>query len=135
MVGLVVFGLLSTCLGPLALIGAGIFSGTRADTVAGWFAPYLCPQGTSARIVRIETTTRDFTDMPTQTTQMDMHCVDNSGNLVKNVGGLYAILFSAIAGAAALLVSAVLALILAAPAGVLLGRWISRLRANRQPAP
>ena len=117
------------------MIGAGIFSGARAETVAQWFSPYLCPQDTSARIVRFETTTRDFTDMPTQSTQLDMHCVDKSGNLVKNVGGLYGILFTAIAGAAALLVSAVLALILAAPAGVLLGRWISRLRANRQPVP
>jgi hypothetical protein len=86
--------------------------------------PLICPEGTTAKFRTYATTSTD--NQPS--TAYVMQCVDASGNVVKEDPVAYAFIWIGIFAGVGLLVSAVLAFALAAPAGVL----ISRIAGRRQ---
>jgi hypothetical protein len=51
-----------------------------------------------------------------------MRCVDENGNLVKDLGPTYAFLWTGLLGGVGIVLAAILAFLLAAPAGALIAR-------------
>jgi hypothetical protein len=55
-------------------------------------------------------------------TAYEMRCIDTSGNIAKDLGPTYAFVWMGLLGVVGLILSAVLAFLLAAPAGALIAR-------------
>ncbi len=123
-VWVIVFGLISACLFPVAVMVGGF---TSASSFAmQTLAPLICPEGTTAESYSYATTTTDEFGNSQPSTAYELHCVDESGQVVKNDPVLYAFLWIGIIALIGLVISALLAFALAAPAGVLIGRLIGR---------
>ena len=123
----IVFGAISTCLFPLAMMAGGF---TSASSFAmQTLGPWICPSGTTAQPYSYATTTTDEFGNSRPSTAYELHCVDESGEVVKNDPVLYAFLWIGTIAIVGLAVSALLAFALAAPAGVLIGRLINRGKA------
>ena len=126
LVWIIVFGMLCMCLMPVVMITGSVTSTVTADFVAGILAPYLCPPDTSPEIFTYETTTTDENGFETPSTAFEMRCVDLNGNIIKDLGPTYAFIWIGILAVGGILLAAILALFLAAPAGVLVARWLNR---------
>jgi len=120
MVWLITFSLLGACLVPIALMVGGFTSGTEfaIQTVS----PLVCPHGTSGTVYSYSTTSFNDNGVAVPATAYELHCLDESGTVVKEDPILFAFLWEAMAAVAALIVMAILAFALAAPAGVLANR-------------
>jgi hypothetical protein len=77
------------------------------------------------------TTSHDSNGNPIDSTAHELHCVDGSGQTVKEDPAVYAFLWLGIVAGGAMIVMAILAFILAAPAGVLIGRLRARRAQSR----
>ncbi|MFN3308482.1 MAG: hypothetical protein ACK44E_04665 [Anaerolineales bacterium] len=127
LVWFLVFGLISMFLFPAASLVAGLSATLLAESVAQLMQPYLCPDGSTAEIVTSPTTMRsNGRDIPA--TNFEMQCVDASGKIVREPSPDYAFYWTGLLMAGSLLVSGALALLLAAPVGVLVARFTSRSR-------
>lgn len=122
LIWLLVFSLLSLCLLPVAILSASLTAAFQSEAVIGLLAPALCPPETTGRRHTYPTTAFDSNGFEYDTTGYSLHCVDASGNLVKDAGGTYGLLWVALLSLAALLLAALLAIALAAPAGVFIAR-------------
>jgi len=121
-----VFSILCMCLLPVTMAIGSITSTVTGDSVARILGPRLCPAGSTAEIFTYETTTTDENGFETPTTAFEMRCVDANGNTVKDLGPTYAFIWTGILGGLGLILSAVLAFLLAAPAGTLIARAIQK---------
>ncbi len=119
-VWLLVFMVIGACLMPIGFMIGGFTSGMpfAARTVS----PIVCPKGTTGQIYSYETTTTDDNGFSVPATAYELHCVDANDNVVKNDPVVFAFIWEGIAAATAALLTALLAFLLAAPAGVLIGR-------------
>ena len=128
-VWLLVFSVLGACLVPMALMLGGFTSGS--EFAIRTVAPFICPRGTDGTVYSYSTTSYNDNGVAVPATAYELHCVDSSGTVVKEDPILFAFMWEGIAAAAALIVMAVLAFALAAPAGVLASRLLkSRARSN-----
>lgn len=129
-VWLLVFGVLGACLVPVALMIGGFTSGS--EFAIRTVAPMICPEDTAGSVYSYSTTSYNENGVEVPATAYELHCIDSSGTTVKEDPILFAFLWEGIAAAAAVLVMAVLAFALAAPAGVLVSRLLrSRAGSNR----
>ena len=129
-VWLLVFAVLGACLVPMALMIGGFMSGS--EFAIRTVAPFICPKDTDGTVYSYSTTSYNDNGVAVPATAYELHCVDSSGTVVKEDPILFAFMWEGIAAAAALIVMAVLAFALAAPAGVLAARLLkSRARSNR----
>ena len=126
LVWVLTFGILSICLCPVGLFGGSITATTNADAVARLLGPQLCPAGSTGKVVTYDTTTTDDFGNSQPATGYSMVCQDAAGVVVANAGPTYAFLWIGILTAAALALAALLAIVLAAPAGALVARWSGR---------
>jgi len=126
LVWLLTFGILSICLCPMGLVAGSITAITNADAVVGLFGPQLCPAGTTGKVETFDTTTTDDSGNSQPATGYTMLCVDASGAVVTNAGPVYAFLWIGILAAVGLVLAALLAIVLAAPAGAMIARWSAR---------
>ncbi len=125
-VWVLVFTIISSCLGPVAMFVGGFSSGSGlAMNILG---PLVCPEGTTAEAYSYQSTIQDEFGNPQPATATELHCVDNAGNVVKSDPVGFAFLWVAILVVTGLAASALLAFAFAAPAGVLLGNLIGKLR-------
>jgi hypothetical protein len=85
-------------------------------------APLVCPKGSTGQIHSYDTTVPDDNGFPQPATGYELHCLDASGNVVKNDPVAYSFIWEGIAALIAALATALLAFVLAAPAGILIGR-------------
>ncbi len=131
---LLVFSLFSLCLIPTAMLGGSLSTAFQSEAIIELLAPTLCPPETTGRLHTYATTTRDSNGFETPSTGYALHCVDASGNLIEDTGGLYGLLWVGIWGLAALLLAAGLAVLLAAPAGAFIARRLKH-RAPATPPP
>jgi hypothetical protein len=120
----IVFGGISTCLFPLAMLVGGFTS--ASNFAMQTLGTMICPAGTTAQAYSYATTTTDEFGNSQPSTAYELHCVDESGQVVKNDPVLYAFLWIGIFAVVGLAVSALLAFVLAAPAGVLIGRFLNK---------
>lgn len=128
LVWLLVFGILSLCLCPAALVIGSFTSAVTADAVAGFLEPYLCPEDSTAQIITYETTTQDEFGNETPTTGYEMQCVDAGGTIVRPPSPDYAFYWLGLLALIGLAVSAIIGLLLAAPVGGFIARRAQRSR-------
>ncbi len=87
---------------------------------------YLCPDGTVPKGYTYQTTTTDKYGNVRPATSTELHCIDQNGMVVKNDPVVYAFLWIGIFILSGLILSGVLALLLAAPAGILIAHFLDR---------
>lgn len=113
-VWIISFGMISLCILPIAMIIGGATS--VSNFAMQRLAPVICPEGTTAESYSYASTT----------TAYEMHCVDASGTVVKKDPVLYGFLWIGIIAVIGLVIAALLAFTLAAPAGVLITKLLNR---------
>ncbi len=120
LIWLILIGLIGTCLLPLAMAVGGItsISGFAIQTTG----KFICPQETTPTTYSYATTTTDENGNTQPSTAYVLQCMDASGTVVKEDPVGYSFLWIGIISALGLIVSGLLAFVLAAPAGVLIGR-------------
>ena len=124
LVWIIVFGILSSCLLPTAMVIGSFTSVTNFAMQT--IAPMICPEGTSAESYSYATTTTDEFGNSQPSTAYELHCVDSNGEVVKEDPVLYAFLWIGIIALISIGIAALLAFALAAPAGVLIARVLDR---------
>jgi ABC-type glycerol-3-phosphate transport system permease component len=135
-VWILVAGILSSCLLPIfSVIGSVTSFSQYAIKLTG---NYLCPDGTTPESYMYDTTTTDDFGNTQPATGVELHCIDQNGTIVKNDPVLYAFIWIGIFVAIGLIISGILAFVFAAPAGVLITRFLNRrqkpdISANIEP--
>ena len=128
-VWVIVFCILSTCITPVAF---GIGGATSAsDFAIQTMGRYLCPEGSTAQSYSYATTTTDEFGNRQPSTAYVLQCVDSSGEIVKEDPITYAFVWMGIIVLIGLVLTGLLALVLAAPAGVIIGKLFSRVKTNQ----
>jgi hypothetical protein len=125
-VWLVLVAVLAMCMVPVACVFT-LFTGT-SDLAAGIVGPMVCPANSRAQI---ETSTETFVDengVPLSAAAREMVCVDDDGAVVARPAPLPNWIWTGLVSAAALILAGLLALLLAAPAGVLVGGLLGRMK-------
>jgi hypothetical protein len=123
-VWVIVFGIIASCLFPAAMMIGGFTSVTKfAMRTVG---PFVCPEGTTVDSRTYATTTTDDFGNPQPSTAYVLQCVDANGEVVKEDPVLYAFIWMGILAGVGVLLAALLAFVLAAPAGVLIARVLNR---------
>lgn len=135
-VWIIAFGILSTCILPIAMAVGGITSVSRFAMQT--LAPMICPEGTTAKSYSYATTTTDEYGNTQPSTAYELHCVDANGVVVKEDPVLYAFVWIGIIALIGLVIAALLAFALAAPLGVLVAKLLNRrqksnIEANIEP--
>lgn len=123
-VWIITCGFISMCMFPVAMFIGGFTSVT--DFAMQTVGPLVCPEGTTVESRTYATTSNDEFGNPQPSTAYVLQCVDSSGEVVKEDPVLYAFIWIGGLSVIGLVVSAVLAFVLAAPAGVLIGRIFKR---------
>jgi hypothetical protein len=123
-VWIIAFGILSTCILPIAMAVGGITSVSRFAMQT--LAPMICPEGTTAKSYSYATTTTDEYGNTQPSTAYELHCVDANGVVVKEDPVLYAFVWIGIIALIGLVIAALLAFALAAPLGVLVAKLLNR---------
>jgi hypothetical protein len=116
----IVFGLIAACLVPVALFVGGFTSVT--DFAMQTVGPLVCPDGTTIDSRTYATTTTDEYGNSQPSTAYVLQCVDANGEIVQEDPVLYAFIWIGGLAVIGLVISALLAFALAAPAGILIGR-------------
>ncbi len=119
-----VFGVVSSCLVPAAMFVGGFTSVTNlAINTTGRF---LCPEGTTPKSYSYSTTTFDEFGYSEPAAAYELHCVNADGVVVKEDPIVYAFLWDGLVILMAIGIGALLAFLLAAPAGILIARLFKR---------
>ncbi len=126
LVWIIAFFVISMCVLPVSMMVGGFTSVT--DFAMQTVAPLICPEGTSAESRTYATTTTDEFGNSQPSAAYVMQCVDSSGNVVKEDSVVYGFLWIGMIAGIGLILSGVLAFVLAAPAGVLIAKLISRIK-------
>ena len=128
-VWVIVFGVLSLCIFPVASVIGGISSASGfAMQVMG---PFICPDGSTAQSYSYATTTTDDNGNRQPSTAYVLQCVDANGEIVKEDPVVYAFVWIGVMVVFGLILAAILSFVLAAPAGVLISKAIERIEKNK----
>ena len=125
---LIVFAIASTCLLPVAMGVGGSTSGM--DFVGRFVGGFECPKGTTPHMNSYATTTFDDNGFEEPATGHELQCLSAGGEVVKTDPVAFGFIWIGILAVAGLVVAAVLAFALAAPAGVLIGRAFSKSKSG-----
>ena len=121
-----VFGALSTCIFPVTMaVGGFTSSSTIAIQTTG---SIICPEDTTPEVYSYASTTTDDFGNSQPATAYELHCVDSSGDVVKEDPVGFAFLWMGILAAIGLVIIVILSFAFAAPAGVLIARLFNRTR-------
>ena len=125
LVWIIACGVLSMCILPVSMAVGGITSVT--DFAIQQTGAIICPKDTTPDVrTYATTTTSDGFTRPS--TAYVLQCVDASGNIVKEDPVGYSFLWIGIITIIGLILSGVLAFVLAAPAGVLIAKLFGKLK-------
>jgi len=132
LIWLILISVVGSCILPVFfLIGSlSSFSDFAIKTTGGW----LCPEGTTPESYSYATTSRDQRGFERPSTAYELHCVDPSGNVVKNDPVLYAFIWIGIFAALGGIVTAILSFVFAVPGGMLVTRLLDKLKSSRTKA-
>ena len=132
-VWVIVFGVLSACVFPIAMGVGGFTSGS--DFAIQTTGPFICPEDTTYQVHTYQTTSTDDFGNESPATGYELYCLDASGNVVKEDPITFAFLWIGILSAIGLIVIVILSFALAAPAGVLVARLLKRNdKGNLEPS-
>ena len=124
----IVFCIVSTCVLPVASMVGGFSSGT--DFAVSKVGPMVCPENTIPKIHTYATTSIDDNGFERPATGYEIQCFDASGEIIKTDPVAYAFIWIGILAGIGLILAGILAFAFAAPAGVLITKWINR---NKKP--
>jgi hypothetical protein len=129
-VWIIVFGILSACIFPVAMMIGGFTSASNfAMQTIGLI---ICPDGIIAKSYSYATTTTDEYGNTQPSTAYELYCVDAEGAILKKDPVLDAFLWIGIIAVIGLVIAALLALMLAAPAGLLISKCSIEPRIKQQ---
>lgn len=126
----IVFCLVSTCIIPIAGM-IGTFT-SFTDAPVKMIGPMICPEGTTPQSHTYATTSNDDFGNSRPATGYSLQCLDANGDVVKEDLVLYAFIWIGILSAIGLVLAGILAFAFAAPAGVLIARFLNRNKKNGQ---
>jgi len=130
LVWIIACGVISMCLLPVSMAVGGITS--TSDFAIQQIAPIVCPENTTPNVRTYASTTTDENGNRQPATAYVLQCLDASGDVVMEDPISYAFIWIGIIAVIGLVLSGVLAFILAAPAGVLIAKFINRIRKPNQ---
>jgi len=120
LVWIIAFGVISMCILPISMAIGGMTSIT--DFAIKQTGAIVCPDNTTPKIRSFAT----YGSGPSTTSVLQ--CVDAGGDVVKEDPVGFAFLWIGIIAVIGLILSGVLAFVLAAPAGVLIAKLFSKLK-------
>lgn len=123
------FCMISACVLPVFTVIGSITSFT--DFAIRTTGKFICPDGTTPEAYSYATTTTDEYGNSQPSTAYELQCVDAGGEILKSDPVGYAFLWIGILTCIGFIVTGVLAFALAAPAGVLISKLLSRLRQQK----
>ena len=126
LIWLILISIVGTCVMPVFFIAASLssFSEFAIQTTGGW----LCPEGTTPQRHTYATTSTDEYGNSHPATGYSLHCVDASGEVVKEDPVLYAFIWIGVLALIGMIVSAVICFIFAVPGGMLVTRLLNKLK-------
>jgi len=122
LVWIIACGVISMCILPVSM-AIGLAT-SFSDFAIRQTGPYICPETTTTDVYTH--TTSD--GMGRRATTYKLQCIDENGNVVKEDQSGYTFLWVGIFTVSGLTLAGVLAFVLAAPAGVLITKFINRIR-------
>ncbi len=126
LVWIIAFIVISTCLGPVAMAVGSFTSFT--DVAIQQTGRFICPENSTPDVRSYATTTTDEFGNEQPSTAYVLQCKDASGEVVMEDPVGYAFLWIGIFVVVGLVLSGILAFVLAAPAGVLIARLLNRIQ-------
>jgi len=126
LVWIIACGVISICVLPVSMAIGGITS--ISDFAIQKTGAIVCPENTTPKVRTYATTTTDSNGFRQPSTAYVLQCVDASGEVLKEDPVGYAFLWIGIIAVMGLVLSGVLAFVLAAPAGVLIAKFFSKLK-------
>ena len=126
LVWIIACGVISMCFLPVSMAVGGITS--VSDFAIQQTGAIVCPEDTTPDVRTYATTTTDENGHRQPSTAYVLQCVDASGEVLKEDPVGYAFLWMGIIAVMGLVLSGVLAFVLAAPAGVLIAKLFSKLK-------
>jgi hypothetical protein len=130
LIWIILLSVLGACFLPVAMLVGGFTSGSSlAARVTGAFE---CPKGSTPSIYSYETTSTDDYGSPTPATAYELHCLSAGGEIVKKDPVFFAFLWEGLIAAVGLIITVVVALIVAAPAGAVITRLLNGMK--KKPA-
>jgi hypothetical protein len=118
----ILFIVIGSCLLPVGFMIGGFSD--QSDLAIRTVAPFICPHGTNPQLYSYQTQSTDDNGFPIEATAYELHCLDTNGNIVKTDAIEFGFLWEGIAAGFALVITVVIAFVLAAPAGVLISRML-----------
>ena len=122
----IVFGILATCLGSVAMLVGGLTFGT--DLAVRTVGPLVCPDNTTPHVNTYATTSTDDNGIESPATGYEMQCLDEDNTVVKTDSVGFGFYWMGILVAAGAILAALLSFLVAGPAGVLIARLINKNR-------
>ena len=126
LVWIIAFGVISACLLPVSMMIGGFT--VVSDYAIQQMGAIVCPEGTTPDVRTYATTTTDENGNRQPSTAYVLQCKDANGEVVMEDPVGYGFLWIGLIAAIGLALSAVLAFVLAAPAGVLIAKLLKRIR-------
>jgi ABC-type glycerol-3-phosphate transport system permease component len=126
LVWVIAFFALSACILPISMMVGGFTS--FSDFAIQQTGEFICPENTTPSVYSYASTTTDEYGNRQPSTAYVLQCKDANGEVVKEDPVGYAFLWMGIIAGIGLVLSAVLAFLLAAPAGVLIARFLHRIK-------
>lgn len=126
LVWILAFGIISACIMPVSMAIGGFTS--ASDYAISFTGKYICPDGTTPESYSYATTTRDENGNDQPSTAYELHCVAANGEVLKNDPVGYAFLWIGVFVVIGLVLTSILAFVLAAPAGVLISKLLNRTK-------
>ncbi|MCC6297971.1 MAG: hypothetical protein IT314_01645 [Anaerolineales bacterium] len=126
LVWIIAFVVISMCILPVSMMVGGFTS--FSDFAIRQTSKFICPENTTPDIRTYQTTTTDEYGTRQPSTAYVLQCKDASGEVVMEDPVGFAFLWIGILAGIGLLLSGILAFVLAAPAGVLIAKVVGRLK-------
>lgn len=126
LVWVIAFFVISMCLLPIAMMIGGFTS--FSDVAIQQTGRFICPENTTPDVRSYATTSTDENGNRQSSTAYVLQCKDASGAVVKEDLGVYAFLWTGMLAGIGLVLSGILAFVLAAPAGVLIAKFLAKIK-------
>jgi len=129
LVWIIVFGIVSMCSFPISMLLGSVTS--FSNFAIRQTGAIICPDNTTPEIYSYASTTTDEYGNRHPSTAYELHCVDGTGEVVKVDPVGYAFLWIGLIAGIGLIISGLLAFVLAAPAGVLIAKLLNRTKKSK----
>ena len=126
LVWILAFGVIAACILPVTMAIGGITA--ASDFAINFTGRFICPDRTTPESYSYATTTRDENGNSQSSTAYELHCVAANGEILKSDPVGYSFIWIGIFMLVGFIVTSGLALLLAAPTGLLISKILNRIR-------